>query len=164
MCDHLKEKQNNNRGLCWNPNVRGSSSFSQELRWVLRFSLYSFTAVFLSVCFKVLAILCVCMCACVSECAHVHRSLQGLERDVRCPGQQGKLWGPWHGCWEQNSRSLQEQQLLSTTEASTQPHTLVLLFSPKQPHFTIQISFTTPWLRGGRQYLMPILSGMASRK
>lgn len=27
-----------------------------------------------------------CMCVCVSECAHVHRSLQGLEMGVRCPG------------------------------------------------------------------------------
>lgn len=27
-----------------------------------------------------------CVCACVSECAHVCRSLQGLEMGVRCPG------------------------------------------------------------------------------
>lgn len=59
---------------------------------MLRFSLYSFTAVFLSVCFKVLGYFMyvyvyVYVCY-LSECALVRRCLQGLEMGVRCPGRE----------------------------------------------------------------------------
>lgn len=55
---------------------------------MLRFSLYSFTAVFLSACFKVLGYFMYVYVCYLSECARVRRCLQGLKMGVRHPGRE----------------------------------------------------------------------------
>lgn len=67
---------------------------------------------------------CLCILVCVYVCSCVHGCLWNTDEGIRCSGWtwRSKWWGTvWRGCWEPNSKLLQEQQMLWTAEPSLQP-------------------------------------------